>query len=104
MNQQERPKEFSKQNLDKNEITAAHKKFGRMMFVKWAGKLDIFFSTVHQLEYPEVKQRKKLVLVPSLVQSYNLFIDGVDKVDKCCLPTYLKERGKTCGIKKNFDT
>lgn len=42
MNQQERPNEILKQNLDKNEITAAHKKF-EMMFVKWAGKLDTLF-------------------------------------------------------------
>lgn len=97
------PKEFVKQKLDKNEITAACEKFGKMMFVKWVDKRDVLFlTTVHQLEYTEVKRRGKSVLVPGLVQDYNLFMGGVDRVDQMLSAYPLERKRQKVWYKKEF--
>lgn len=93
------PRVFEK----KNEIAVACEKLGKMMFVKWTDKYDVLFlTTVHNLDYTEVKQKGKTVLVPDLVLDYNLFMGAVDRVDQMLSAYSLERKGQKVWYKKEF--
>lgn len=97
------PKDILKKKLNKNELTATCEKNGKMMFVKWADKRDVtLLSSKHELEYTQVKRRGKDVLVPNLVQDYNLFMGGVDKVDQMLSAYPVERKRQKIWYKKEF--
>lgn len=89
--------------LNRNETIAANGKNWKMMVLKWADKRDIFLlSTNHELDYKEVVQKGKIVLVPGIVDDYNIFMGSVDKVDQMLTAYPLERKRQKIWYKKEF--
>lgn len=91
------------QQLNRNETIAATEAQGKMMVLKWADKRNVhLLSTKHELHYKEVVRKGNPVLVPGVVDDYNIFMGGVDKVDQMLSAYPLERKRQKIWYKKEF--
>lgn len=73
------------------------------MYIKWADKRDVhLISTKHELGFNEVSRKGKTTLVPSIVDDYNVYMGGVDKVDQMLSAYPLERKRQKVWYKKEF--
>lgn len=97
------PKNVVKTKLEKGESVVSIESKSRVMYVKWADKREVsLLSTCHEHNYKEVTRRGKAVTVPEIVNDYNIFMGGVDRVDQMLSAYPIERKKQRIWYKKRF--
>lgn len=97
------PKDLVANKLQKGELSAKYEENGKMMCMKWVDKRPVLcLSTIHELETTEVIRKGKRALVPTLIDDYNRFMGGVDRVDQMLSAYPIERKRQKRWYKKEF--
>lgn len=76
---------------------------GKMMLLKWCDKRKVLcLSTTHELQAVQVRRKGKDVNIPKVVNDYNIYMGGVDKVDQMLRAYPLERKRQKVWYKKEF--